>query len=939
MVLLVVFTLIGPSSAETYVVDDDGGSWADYTTIQDAVNGSTDGNDTIFVYNGTYHEQVEVNVTTTLVGNGTNTTIVDSAKFHGPFKLLADNITISGFRCINSGVSGSGIKIMSENNTVYGNLLEKNDYGIRVYYGKNNSIFENVFRGNNVGIYLQHSEDNIIENNSMTENKKGILLSNSNWNVIMFNNCSSNSGRGIDLTETVSSNVTIRSNTCNDNNDGIAITGSDNNVSENCCERNEKSGIFIINCVNSTFRKNICSDNGNRGINLNDPISTGVLILSNICSDNNKGIVVLGRNNNISKNDCNGNYQHGIHAMNCFDSVFWKNNCSNNADRGIFVKDSNRNWLRSNTLKHNSFGISFEGSDNNTVLENVLVGNGFGVIPDYTNQKIEVSNTVNGRPVYYYHNKDGAVVPKGAGQIILVKSDHCIVTDQNLSNASSGLLIIQSNDVTVFNVTSNDNEHGFYVYDSKRMLIENCTISNCSYGIHMTSPYDRLKTSNIIRNTTCTEGWTGLYLFFSGYNTIYSCNFNNNSEYGIYIKGSSNNMIDGSFVHDNNDGIYVLGVDWCNWVSVKNVIVNTWIMGNHEYGAKVTIDNEGSLNARSCWWGDPSGPNSSVNPNGTGDRITGGIRFDPWLKTPPDHVTPIAVIEEIGPDPADEDDIVLFSGSAISKYGTRYIWNSSLDGTFYNGTNEAFETDNLSFGHHNITLTVVDDYGAFSATVNASFRKGHTPTIAIVVSPRTTTYGNPFLFEATTNSTFPIAFFVWSSDIEGEFYNGSEPSFEHHLDLVGEHIIRTRVTDVSGLRSEEAHIQIAIRTIPLISIESPSNNSVIMGLVSIEGTASDFDSAVQAVEISFDGITWTNVSGTETWSFVWDTTQVENGNYTISVRSFDGVYYSKTAIIDLWVRNDLQKKEQSSGSTPGFDVFVLVVAVGVAVLGIHRKKA
>ncbi len=43
-----------------------------------------------------------------------------------------------------------------------------------------------------------------------------------------------------------------------------------------------------------------------------------------------------------------------------------------------------------------------------------------------------------------------------------------------------------------------------------------------------------------------------------------------------------------------------------------------------------------------------------------------------------------------------------------------YVWNSSLDGEFYNGTESGFTRSNLSLGIHNITLRVMDNYGVWS---------------------------------------------------------------------------------------------------------------------------------------------------------------------------------------------------------------------------------
>ena len=53
---------------------------------------------------------------------------------------------------------------------------------------------------------------------------------------------------------------------------------------------------------------------------------------------------------------------------------------------------------------------------------------------------------------------------------------------------------------------------------------------------------------------------------------------------------------------------------------------------------------------------------------------------------------------------------VLFSAAPCGKGPLHYLWQSSLDGII--GKNESFQTNNLSLGWHNITLTITNDSGS-----------------------------------------------------------------------------------------------------------------------------------------------------------------------------------------------------------------------------------
>jgi hypothetical protein len=89
----------------TFTVDDDGP--ADFTTIQEAVDAAISG-DTIFVFNGTYYENVVVNKTINLTGENKNDVIIDGEK-NGPALLIKDIIDVSiSSLSIHNGSSSSG---------------------------------------------------------------------------------------------------------------------------------------------------------------------------------------------------------------------------------------------------------------------------------------------------------------------------------------------------------------------------------------------------------------------------------------------------------------------------------------------------------------------------------------------------------------------------------------------------------------------------------------------------------------------------------------------------------------------------------------------------------------------------------------------------------------------------------------------------------------
>ena len=79
LIALFVILLIMDQNVEakTVTVDDDGGE--DFTNIQDAIDFADEG-DIVFVYSGTYYENVIINKSINLEGEDMDTTIIDGEK-------------------------------------------------------------------------------------------------------------------------------------------------------------------------------------------------------------------------------------------------------------------------------------------------------------------------------------------------------------------------------------------------------------------------------------------------------------------------------------------------------------------------------------------------------------------------------------------------------------------------------------------------------------------------------------------------------------------------------------------------------------------------------------------------------------------------------------------------------------------------------------------
>ncbi len=179
----------------TWTVDDNGP--ADFSTIQEAINNVNKG-DSIYVYNGTYYENVVVNKSVSLIGEDRSVTIVDGNETGTVITVTQDNVNITGFAVQRSGIGfpASGIYLYRANNcNITNNNIANNYNGIYVYESSNNKIYGNNITINNLnGVHLYESSNNKIYGNNITENNyDGIYLFRfSNYNTISGNNIADN---------------------------------------------------------------------------------------------------------------------------------------------------------------------------------------------------------------------------------------------------------------------------------------------------------------------------------------------------------------------------------------------------------------------------------------------------------------------------------------------------------------------------------------------------------------------------------------------------------------------------------------------------------------------------------------------------------------------------------------------------------------------------
>jgi parallel beta-helix repeat protein len=411
-----------------------------------------------------------------------------------------------------------GIQVVfSSNNSILNNEFNNiGTYGLHLYYSHNNNI------SGNQGSYLletmriTYSNENIISNNSFIHNYRyPIYLSNSINNII-YNNTLTDSTGAVGLTLEDCNGNHIEANMISTNKNGIIFLNSHGNrIINNTLFSSTFYAIHLDKSNNNDINDNIIFDNP-YAIRTDD--ATFINISGNNVSSNfAAGIIVSGSNNvRVTGNSVFENFDYGIALMGCY-NINVSGNSVNNQRIGIIISGSETGFISDNELANNSIGIELASSvgfnlTKNTMIEDGLLLEGLSQ-SHWDTHSIDISNTINGKTIYYWKNRTTGELPLDAGQVILANCTKVIVRYQEIFNCTVGIELGFSQNITITrNNVSYTNDFGTYMQDSHWI--------------------------NYIANNLKMNVGIGLRLFNSRNNTFYHNNFIDNSLQAYVDKSS-----------------------------------------------------------------------------------------------------------------------------------------------------------------------------------------------------------------------------------------------------------------------------------------------------------------------------------------------------------------------------------------------------------------
>ena len=364
------------SSGNTLYVG--GSGEGNYSKIQDAIDNATDGY-TVFVYNGTYYENIETEKSINLIGENRETTVIDGGGYHFVVSFrnmyLAEYVSVQEFT-IQNGRTGitydTGI-----------NNLNKTTHLISPIHTSSGGFSNNIIINNEIGISIGWRSENIyIVGNNFFNNSKGINLDTTSWYNGIFNNFISENNYGICADGSLFNFISENIITLNKNDGMYFRSYCDSNEIKNNIICNNNNGIFFdYNCSGNIISDNNISSNEQKGIVINH--SNSNIIEDNILIKNSMGIYLYYSSYNQIKNNYISNQKHDaairLYYL-CNKNTVNFNILSNN-EVGLILFRSLQNNITGNKFSENAYGLyMYEESKYNMISRNIFKNRYYGII-------------------------------------------------------------------------------------------------------------------------------------------------------------------------------------------------------------------------------------------------------------------------------------------------------------------------------------------------------------------------------------------------------------------------------------------------------------------------------------------------------------------------------------------------------------------------------
>ena len=222
--------------------------------------------------------------------------------------------------------------------------------------------------------------------------------------------------------------------------------------------------------------------------------------------------------------------------------------------------------------------------------------------------------------------------------------------------------------------------------------------------------------------------------------------------------------------------------------------------------------------------------------------------------------------------------------------------SSTPDGPYCYGSRSCFPTGNYLSSNYWVDVVFTPASGGSTGSGSLSVSTTSLPNGTVSVSYSQTL--------AATGGTSPYTWSVSSGSLPVGLTLSSNGAISGTPSVAASSSFSVQVQDSTGTAaSASLGINVGTASLPTVSITSPANGATVSGTTSVAGSATD-GMSISSVQVSVDGGTYANASGTTSWTFPVNTTALSNGTHSFVARVTDsGGRTATSSLLDLTVDN------------------------------------
>ncbi|NIQ06796.1 MAG: DUF1565 domain-containing protein [Candidatus Korarchaeota archaeon] len=586
-----------------------------------------------------------------------------------------------------------------------------------------------------------------------------------------------------------------------------------------------------------------------------------------------------------------------------------------NTTTGIYLGGSNDHTITNNTISNPSnVGILLRTSNRNTIAGNTISNTHFGVYAYSSGKTMIAGNTIA-------HTEDG---------IYLLHPDENNTIYGNVMKQCGIVLFGSSVSFTSQRIAENNTVNGKPVYYYKNQDMQGASIPSDAGQVILGNV-----TGLTIKDVNVSGGSVGILLGYSSNITITGNMITTNTEEGIYLVGSSGNMIVSNTLTDNSDGIVLeeasgntitentitnnpwYGVYLCGYTN-GNTIANNSITSNMD-GIRLlhSINTTVAGNTISSNTGDGILLYASNNTTITGNTITSNLNNGIWMwdsslnnTIRSNHITSneYGVYVYAGSDNVFTENIISENADGMYLSGSsehNRVYRNNFLGNSHNawdeGTGNTFNSSTIGNYWDDYTGEDTDGDGIGETPYDVPPSGGsrdylpvvepnnivdsEPPTLTVTAPTEPAINASSVTVEWTGSDNLGIHYYMMRKDGDSWTKLGITTIYFFAGLSEGSHTIDVKAYDIAGNTNTKSVTFTIDVTGPSIEITSPDDGATLdETMVRVVWSASDDVSGIDRCRIQLDGGAWLPLS-TATTSYEFE--ELSEEVHTVRVRVID----------------------------------------------------